>query len=207
MSEDKGDARISVGKGIQAASLSSGFYEFIPLPFVDDWAIERQRKGVVEAILKQRGITFHDDVPEILVGGGKSLFSRIGSFTRGLVTKPLRKIFRSVLIWLTVRRAARTAMETYFLARLLHHPDLMPNGEGNVLTVERAKMLAGIFGKVAKGIDYQAAKNAIQHVAKLFVKPSKASEVEVSEKIEESAPGFIARFDALVGEHLAAIRR
>lgn len=202
MSEKKGEQGISVGAGIQAASVSSGFYEFIPLPFVDDWAIGRQRKGVVEAILKQRGIDYDEEVPGILAGGGKSLFSRIGSFTRGLVTKPLRKVFRSVLIWLTVRRAARTALETYFLARLLHHPDLLAESAGNRLDKSRAKVLAEVFGEVAKGIDYQAAKNAIAHVAKLFARPGKASEVEVSEKIEESAPGFIARFDALAGAHL-----
>ncbi len=199
-------SKIDVGNFARTASLGTGAYEFIPLPFVDEWAIKRHRKSMVESILKKRGFTFENGVPAILAGGGRSFFSRLGSMSRGLILKPLRKLFRSVLFWLTAKNAARTAMVTYFLARLLHHPALLPDGAGNHLTEERARFIGKVFADVAKGIDLRAAKDAFRQVVRLFSRPGKASEEQVIRTIEETAPGFISEFDAMVGEHLAKDR-
>ncbi len=201
--EKGNEAAINVGHIARTASLGTGAYEFIPLPFVDEWAIKRHRKSMVESILKKRGITFETGVPELLAGGGRSLFSRLGSMSRGLILKPLRKLFRSVLFWLTAKNAARTAMVTYFLARLLHHPGLLPEGAGNHLTKERARFISDVFTDVSKGIDLRAAKDAFRQVVRLFRWPGKASEEKVIQTIEETAPGFISEFDAMVGERLA----
>ena len=200
--QDESDVR--VGKRLKAVSFGSGVYEFIPLPFVDEWAIKKHRKSMIESILKKRGITFEKEVPELLAGGGQSFFSRLGSMGRGLILKPLRKLFRSVLFWMTAKKAARTAMVTYFMARLLHHPGLVAESAGNHLTAERARFVGEVFRGVAKGIDIRAAKDAFGQVVRLFSRPGKASEEQVSRTIEETAPGFIAKFDAMVGERLAA---
>ena len=154
----------------------------------------------MRAVLKQRGIAFDEDAPEVLVGGGKTLFERLGSLTRGLVIKPLKKMFRSVLFWLTARNAARTAMVTYLMARFLHHPRLV--GEGEVLTVERARFLGQVFLEVSRGVDVRAAKGAFRKLVKLSGQREKASGEEVSETIEQAAPGFVAEFDSMVNERL-----
>ena len=190
--------------GVLGGSLGTAAYEFIPVPFLDEWMIKRQRRSMVETILRKRGVTFDAGVPAILAGGGQTLLGRIGSMTRGLVMKPLKKIFRSVLFWLTARNAARTAMVTYFLARFLQHPELA--GDGGHLSKERAKLLVTVFREVAEGIDVSAAKGAFSQLVGLFGRSKKASGKELSETIEKASPGFIAQFDAMVNERMERVR-
>lgn len=190
------------GLGVYRASMGTAAYEFIPVPFVDEYMINRQRRAMVREILKERGISHDGEVPDILIGGGKTLVSRLGSLSRGLVTKPLKKVFRSVFFWLSARSAARTAMVTYFLARFLHHPRLTGQGSGDMLTEERAKFLRQTFQEISKGLDIRAAKGAFRQLAKLLFRSRKASGKEVSETIESEAPGFIAEFDAMLDERL-----
>lgn len=192
-------------KGFHASSLGTGAMEFIPLPFVDEWLIKRQRKSMVESILRARGITSDSGVPDRIVGSGKSLMVRLGSLTRGLILKPLRKLFRSVFFWLTAKNAARTAMVTYFLARFLHHHDLLSPSNRQHLSLERADLLGGVFREVSNGIDLSAAKSAIRELVKLFARPGDTSRGEVGNTIEESAPGFVARFDQMASERLAEL--
>lgn len=189
-------------RGFHVTSVSTGAYEFLPVPFLDEWLIKRQRRGMVENILTKRGISFEAEAPAILVGGGRTLLARLGSMSRGLILKPLRKIFRSVLFWLTARSAARTAMVTYFLARFLHHPGLVPADAGDRLTEERARFLADVFREVSKSIDLRAVSGTFRQLAGLFARSKKATGDEVSQTIEKSAPGFIAEFDAMVSEKL-----
>ncbi len=158
---------------------------------------------MVQDILENRGITFETDVPGILIGGGKGLLVRLGSMTRGLVLKPLKKMFRTVFFWFTARSAARTAMVTYFLARFLHQPDLVSPGTGNRLTKQRAEELAEIFREVSEDIDLRAVRGTFRRVAGLFARNKDISGGEVGEEIERSAPGFIAEFDTMVRTRLA----
>ncbi len=187
----------------RAASLRTGAYEFIPLPFVDDWMIGRERRKVVRAILDQRGLGYDMEVPKILAGGGQSLLRRLGSMARGAVMKPLRKLFRTVFFWLTARRAARNVVATYFLARFLHHPDLAGGVEH--LGEPRARQLAAIFEEVSKNLDLRALGDAVRRVTGLFAAhPDKHVRTEeVTDAIESEAPGFIGDFDRLVSQRLA----
>lgn len=157
---------------------------------------------MVVDILGKRGITYDPEVLGILTGSGKNLLGRLGSMTRGLLLKPIRKVFRSVLFWLTARSAARTAMVTYFLARFLHHPGLIPPGAGTRLTAERARFLAEAFRDVSKNIDLRAARNSFAQLVQLFARRRRASGNEVSQTIEESSPGFIAEFDSMMQQRL-----
>ena len=188
--------------GVFKGSLGTAAYEFIPVPFLDEWMIKKQRKSMVKTLLRKRGITYDKRVPSILAGEGKTLLGRIGSMGRGLILKPLKKLFRSLLFWLTARNAARTAMVTYFLARFLQHPKLVKNGDH--LSEERAEVLGEIFRDVSNGIDVSAAKGAYSQLIKVFGRSDKASGKELSETIEKGSPGFIAQFDAMVDERLAA---
>lgn len=187
------------------ASLRTGALEFLPVPFLDEWLIKRQRREVVAGILQRRGISYDRGVPAAIAGGGRSLFARLGSLTRGLFLKPLLRLFRTVFIWISARNAARTAMTTYFLARFLHHPDLAPGGRRPYLTRARARQLADLFRRVAADIDVHAAKSALKKLALLFGRKHQTSADEVAESIEDAAPGFIAAFDAKVDRGLAAL--
>lgn len=93
-------------------------------------------------------------------------------------------------------------MVTYFLARFLQHPGLLPQDAGNKLTRERAIFLADVFEKVTKNIDVRAVGGTFRQLAGMFARKKQTSGSEVSRTIEESAPGFIAEFDSLVSEKL-----
>jgi uncharacterized protein (DUF697 family) len=185
------------------SSLGTGAYEFIPLPFLDEWLIKRQRRSMVEKILSMRGITYDTDVPSEIVGSGRSLMGRVGLLARGLVLKPLRKIFRSVFFWLTARNAARTAIVSYLLARFLQHPDLVPQNAGNHLSSDRARFLSEVLRDVSKNIEIRAARGAMRQLITVFARSKKTSQQEIGQSIEKSAPGFIAEFDTMVGQRLS----
>jgi len=193
----------AVGGRFHISSLGTGAYEFIPLPFLDEWLINRQRRGMVVSILGRRGITCDAQVPSEIVGSGRSMMGRMGSLARGLVLKPLRKLFRSVFFWLTARNAARTAVVSYLLARFLHHPGLIPAGGGNHLSADRARFLSGVFRDVSKDIEIRAASGAMRQLITLFARARKIPGQDIGQTIEKSAPGFIAEFDAMVSRHLA----
>lgn len=189
--------------GIHGISLGTGASEFIPVPFLDEWMIKKQRRALVGIILSKRGITFEKNVPSILTGSGRSWFGRLGSMARGLVLKPLKKLLRTVLFWIAVRNAARTAMATYFLARFLQHPGLVPNEAAQHLTEERARFLGQVFREIAAGIDTRAAKNAFVQVVGLFKRSKHVPATELSKVIERASPGFVAEFDAMLDNKLS----
>ena len=194
---------IGVGARFHLSSLGTGAYEFIPLPFLDEWLINRQRRRMVETILGRRGITYDPQVPSEFVGSGRSLWSRMGSITRGLLLKPLRKLFRSVLFWLTARNAARTAIVTYLLARFLHHPHLIRPDGGGHLSADHARFLSGVFRDVSKNVEIRAASGALRQLITLFAKSRNTSSQEIGQTIEKSAPGLIADFDTRVTQRLS----
>lgn len=193
-------------RGFHVTSASTGAFEFLPVPFLDEWLIRRQRMKMVENILRERGVTFDPEVPAILVSGEKTLLSRLGSVTRGLILKPVRKLFRSVLFWLTAKSAAKTAMVTYFLARLLHHPGIIEPDRKNHLTTARARILSKAFSEISEGIDVRAVRNTFGKLTHLFARRKQTSGNDVAKTIEESAPGFISEFDQLVEKKLLSIR-
>lgn len=188
---------------VHGASLGTGVSEFIPIPFLDEWIIKKQRQAMIGMILAQRGITFEKQVPALLTSSGRTLTGRLGSMTRGLILKPLKKLFRTVFFWLAARNAARTAMATYFLARFLQHPGIVPHALGQHLTAERARFLGKMFREISEGIDIRAAKGAFAQVVALFKRSEPTSAAELSKVIERSSPGFIAEFDAMLDARLA----
>lgn len=189
--------------GVHGISFGTGASEFIPVPFLDEWVINKQRRALVGSILSKRGITFKKNVPALLTGSGRTWIGRLGSMARGLVLKPLKKLFRTVLFWIAARNAARTAMATYFLARFLQHPGIVPAGAAQHLTEERARFLGQVFREVAAGIDMRAAKGAFKQIVGLFKRSKPASADELSKAIERASPGFVAEFDSMLDEKLS----
>jgi len=205
------------------ASLHTAAFQFVPLPFVDDWLIARRRRKLVQHILESRGIRFEDKVPAILSDWvNRSMLNRVGSFSRGLITKPLRKVFRTVFFWLTVRTAVRTLAETYFLGRFVSHPDLgaVLDSDGNsdgdseasaFLSNRRARELADLFKEVVVGIDLRLARDGYDRAWRHFRQFRRGrrsqliSTAEVERVIGEEYPGFITTFDSDVSARLLSL--
>ncbi len=192
-----------VRRHFRRTSLQTGAYEFIPLPFIDDWLIGRERRRMVRIILEGRGYRLDARVAGVIASGGRPWIARLMSRLKGVVLKPLRKLLRTVFFWLSARRAARTVVETYLLGRFLHHPDLRPLEPGHV-TREDARVWAHAFRRAAHRMDLRAAGDAVARVKRLLRGPGdhKVRAGEVEGTIEAAAPDFVAAFDARVTEEL-----
>ncbi len=159
---------------------------------------------MVRAVLNDRGLTYDRDVPRLLAGGSRSFTARLASMGKGLVLKPLRKVFRTVFFWMTAHRAARTVVETYFLGRFLHHPALLGEGGRTHLTAVDGRRMARVFEEVSKNLDLRAARNVVGRVGRLLTRRSakQVTSREMRAAIEEEAPGFVTEFDRLVTQRL-----
>ena len=181
---------------VHRQSFQTGVFEFIPLPFVDDWLIVRERRLLVEKILKGRGVSFEKEVPKLIADGGKkTLMGRLGGLLKGLILKPLRKVLRTFLFWLTIRRAVLNVVETYFLARFANLAEI--NSDAGPITDAQATAWGKLFRQVVEKSDQRFAKEGTRRLWKLMKqKKQSASEVlspeEVEDELEKEAPGILA---------------
>lgn len=87
-------------------ALLSGLCQFIPLPFADDIADQQVRKRMVAVLLRRWGRGFDvEEIRPLYTGLSGGLVRKAGSITKGLLLKPVRKLFRTVFFVLTFRRA------------------------------------------------------------------------------------------------------
>jgi hypothetical protein len=195
-------------RSFASESIKAGVYQFIPLPYVDDWLVARQRKEMIRVVLNSRGFTYDPAVPGLLAAGKRTPGDRLISIAKGLVLKPVRKVFRSVFFWISARRAALTVVETYLLGRYLHHPAVAAMDGGQRLTKADASVLFEVFEEVATNIDLRTAKAIVGKISRRFARRPRAQigTAEVRDVIEANAPGFLARFDQLVSHKLARRR-
>ncbi len=129
-------------------ALLAGLCQFIPIPFADDAVEMRVRRAMVKKLLAARGVAYpHKQVEALWEGPPRSIAAKAGGFAKSLVLKPLKKVLRTVLLFLTVRRAILTAAEVLLLGhtvdrliadgRLGH--DLAPEPRtANAIAAERA---------------------------------------------------------------------
>lgn len=191
---------------VHRQSFQTGVFEFIPLPFVDDWLIVRERRLLVEKILTNRGVEFEKGVPQLLADGGKkSLLGRLGGLVKSLVFKPLRKVLKTFLFWLTIRRAVLNVVETYFLARFVNLPEV--NAEHGAMTTEQAAAWGKLFSQVVRKSDQRFAREGTRRLWKLMKQKKQAqnetlSREQVEEELEKEAPGILADFDRRAREGL-----
>ena len=194
---------------VNRQSFQTGVFEFVPLPFVDDWLIVRERRLLVEKVLKGRGVTFEKGVPKLLADGGKkTLMGRLGGLAKGLLLKPLRKVLRTFLFWLTIRRAVLNVVETYFLARFANLPEL--NSETGPITEAQGAAWGKLFRQVVDKSDRRFAKEGTRRLWKLMKQKKQAqseslSREEVEQQLEEEAPGILADFDRRACEGLRTL--
>ena len=191
---------------VHRQSLQAGAFEFIPLPFVDDWLIRRERRSLVEKVLNKRGLRYEKKVPQLLAdGGAKTFLGRLGGLARSLVLKPLRKILRAFFFWLTIRRAVLTMVETYFLARFANLAEL---DQGSPITEDQAKRWGKLFAETVSKIDRRIAREGIRKLWKWMAENKRnqkdnLSREEVEKQPENEVPGVLGDFDRRISEGLA----
>ncbi|MDP0491369.1 MAG: hypothetical protein Q7Q71_10000 [Verrucomicrobiota bacterium JB023] len=186
-------------------SLRSGVYEFIPLPFIDDYLLKRERRKLVESVLKRNNVGYDEKAAATLAGRKGSLSAKLRGFARGLLMKPLKKVFRTVFFWLMVKNAVSDMIESYLLARFAGHPRLALNG---YLTEERAQEVMPIFERNVTRIDHRLAGEGVRHLWQWMRKQKQEDAVSgenVEEAIEKEAPGLLASFDRKVDEELGSL--
>lgn len=192
---------------VHRQSFQTGVFEFIPLPFVDDWLIVRERRLLVEKILSSRGVPFEPGVPKLLAdGGSKSLLGRLGGLVRSLIMKPLRKVLKTAFFWLAIRRAVLNVVETYFLARFINMPEV--GSETSPITNKQAADWGKIFSQVVRKSDQRFAREGTQRLWKLMKQKKQSqsenlSPEEVEQELEKEAPGILADFDRRMRAALA----
>ncbi|MGJ8724762.1 MAG: hypothetical protein ACSHYB_09420 [Roseibacillus sp.] len=194
---------------VHRQSFQTGVFEFVPLPFVDDWLIVRERRLLVEKILKGRGVSFEKGVPKLLADGGKkTLMGRMGGLVKALVLKPLRKVLRTFLFWLAIRRAVLNVIETYFLARFVNLAEV--DSDSGPITAAQAAAWGKLFMQVVAKSDQRFAREGTRRLWKLMKQKKKAqserlSREEVEAELEKEAPGILADFDQRAREGLKAV--
>ena len=101
-------------------ALLAGLCEFIPVPFVDDVAGDRVRRSMVAKLLERRGRAIEvASVEPLYAGPPSSGLARVTGFAKSLVFKPLKKLLRTVFLFVTIRRAVLRVAEALLLGRSL----------------------------------------------------------------------------------------
>lgn len=105
-------------------SLLSGLCPLIPIPFVDDWALEWVRRRMVSEIAREQALTLTPKEVRILAKESAPNPGCVGKVVWGIrqvVGAVLGKLFRTVFYFLTIRRSVNRAAETFHIGYLVRH--------------------------------------------------------------------------------------
>jgi len=101
-------------------ALLAAVCQFIPIPFLDDVAGDRVVRRLVGKLLERNGRGYGADaVAPLYEGPERGVADRVGGFFKGLVMKPVKKVLRTALIVITIRRAMLTAARVVLLGRTI----------------------------------------------------------------------------------------
>ncbi|MCP4656556.1 MAG: hypothetical protein GY856_14180 [bacterium] len=151
MSENQADSQPPGLRRLVFHSLLSGLCPLIPIPFLDDWARDLLKKRLVAELVRRHGGGLADPElkllacghhPPTLEGCVRGCFSFALIKTVALVAaKVLRKVFRKILIFLTIKECVDGFSRTFHEAYLVRHALLLgrlPASETGVLEVRQA---------------------------------------------------------------------
>jgi hypothetical protein len=111
-------------------SVLGGLCPLIPVPFMDDWALEQVQRRMVWEIGRDEGRGWSSGEVKILAGGDDAV--RMGCLgrtvwaVREVTGAILGKLFRTVFYFLTIRRSARRSAEILQLGYLVRHAARLP---------------------------------------------------------------------------------
>ncbi|HKI06664.1 MAG TPA: hypothetical protein VKK31_32100 [Thermoanaerobaculia bacterium] len=111
-------------------SVIGGLCPLIPVPFMDDWALEQVQRRMIGEIGRDEGLGWSPQEVKVLAGGEEDV--RMGCLgrtvwaVREVAGAILGKLFRTVFYFLTIRRSARRSAETLQLGYLVLHAARLP---------------------------------------------------------------------------------
>lgn len=101
-------------------ALLAALCQFIPVPFLDDVASDRLVRRLVDKLLERNGRNYGAEaVAPLYEGPQRGMAGKVGGFLRSLVMKPVKKVLRTALIVVTIRRALMTAARVILLGRTI----------------------------------------------------------------------------------------
>ena len=101
-------------------ALLAAICQFIPVPFLDDVAGERVVRRLVDKLLEHNGRNYGaESVAPLYEGPRQGVAGKVGGFVKGLIMKPVKKVLRTALIVITIRRALMTTARVVLLGRTI----------------------------------------------------------------------------------------
>lgn len=105
-------------------SVLGGLCPIIPIPFVDDWALEWVRRRMISEIAREQALNLTSRELHVLAKESTPNLGCVGKVFWGIrqvVGAVLGKLFRSVFYFLTLRRSVHRAAETFHIGYLVRH--------------------------------------------------------------------------------------
>jgi|GEM_PF-1201095 len=133
-------------------ALLAAVCQFIPIPFLDDMAGDRVVRRLVEKLLERNGRGYGAEaVAPFYEGPERGVASKVGGFVKGLVMKPVKKLMRTALIVVTIRRALMTAARVVLLGRTIDR--CLARGElGDDMPVDRKRVRAAEIDAAVRAV-------------------------------------------------------
>jgi hypothetical protein len=108
-------------------SLGAGLCALIPIPFLDDWAMNRTRSAAYRAIWKFQGVSISPEIHEAMLTGNKPKRGCFGTVLRipywivkWLIFYPIKKILHKILFFFTIHDAVNAVSDCYHRCYLLN---------------------------------------------------------------------------------------
>lgn len=201
-------------------SVLAGLCPLLPVPLLDDWALERVQRRMVRDLGESRDLGLTDEEVRILAGGGERRvwpgFAKGTSMAvRAGARRVIGKLFKTALYLLLMRDGVHRAVETFIQGYLFLYAARMPMGlrsagrdEARVRAVRAAVVetlreedVAPIHQAIGRAFrrSFDLVLNAAGRLGSVFGRlrsGEPADEGEALEKEEELLGGFVDRLAA-----------
>jgi hypothetical protein len=138
-------------------SVLGGLCPLIPVPFVDDWALEQVQRRMFSEVSRREGLELSDREVRILAGGEdterRGCLGTAVWLLRETAGAILGKLFRTVLYFLTIRRSVRRAAETLHLGYLVAHAARLGALSRDDRSEDRARIVRAAALEIQKEMD------------------------------------------------------
>ena len=172
-------------------ALLAAVCQFIPIPFLDDVAGDRVVRRLVDKLLERNGRHYGAEaVAPLYEGPEQGVASKVGGFVKGLVMRPVKKVLRTALIVITIRRALMRAAWVVLLGRTIDRclargelADEMPEGQKR----ERAAQIDAAVRDVMASPERRGLLKLIRESASLLRDEERAPDVPAAAAVDADA--------------------
>ena len=114
-------------------SVLAGLCPLLPVPFLDDWALERVQRRMVRELGESRDLDLSDGEVRILAGEGEKrlwpgFLKGTALAVRSGARRVLRKVFKTAFYVLLMRDGVHRAVETFVQGYLFLYASRLPQG-------------------------------------------------------------------------------